>query len=238
MKDSARKKIQVFLTVVKFLLLLLILIGVPFLIYISNPDILYNFRSVDAVNSFLNKHQTTGIFLYIGMQIVQVIIVFLPGQALQFAAGYAFKVIVAYLISIIGIAGGTIITFYLGKLLGKDMVYLIFGENRIHRFVHALNSKKGITIIILLYLFPGIPKDLFSYAAGISEVRMLPFLVISLLARTPALMASILVGNMLRSESYIAMIIVIAIVIILAVLGVIFRKKFTALIDKLSLIKD
>ena len=87
------------------------------------------------------------------------------------------------------------ITFYLARLLGKDAMHLIFGEERIGKFIHHLNSKRAFAIILVLFLIPGFPKDLITYAAGVSEVKMKPFLLLSLVGRTPAMMGTVMMGS-------------------------------------------
>jgi uncharacterized membrane protein YdjX (TVP38/TMEM64 family) len=65
-------------------------------------------------------------------------------------------------------------------------------------------------------------------------MRLLPFLVISLVARSPALLATLLVGDMLRAQSDMGIAVVVAAVLAFAVLALIFRKRFLDAIDKIS----
>ncbi|MDR1068417.1 MAG: TVP38/TMEM64 family protein [Clostridiales Family XIII bacterium] len=231
--DRRERAVRITLAIVKFAVLLFIIIGIPLLIYLKYPGILDNFKSLDSINALLDKYHTKSMFIYIGMQVVQIVIAFLPGQALQLAAGYAYGFWAALLLSLVGITIGTIATFYIGRIFGKDMVYLVFGKERLERFITLLNSRKAYIAVFLLYLFPGIPKDVFSYAAGISEMKMLPFTIISIVARTPALAMSLVFGNMLYKRSYIGMAIVAAVVITIAVVCAVKRKRVYAIIDKL-----
>ena len=43
-----------------------------------------------------------------------------------------------------------------------------------------------LTAMFLLFLLPGLPKDVLSYAAGFSGMRILEFVVLSGLVRSPA----------------------------------------------------
>jgi uncharacterized membrane protein YdjX (TVP38/TMEM64 family) len=220
------------LAIAKFTVLLAVIIGIPLLILLKYPNVIQEFKDIDNINSLLEEYHTHSMFIYIGLQVVQIIIAFLPGQPLQFAAGYAFSFPLALLLSLIGITIGTVITFYLARIFGKDLVYLVFGKEKLHRFIKLLNSKKAYIAVFLLYLFPGIPKDIFSYAAGISEMKMMPFTIISLIGRTPALAVSLLVGNMLYTRSYLGIIIVAIIMIIIAAACAVKRKKVYAMVDR------
>jgi uncharacterized membrane protein YdjX (TVP38/TMEM64 family) len=102
---------------------------------------------------------------------------------------------------------------------------LIFGEERIGQFVDKLNSKKAYILLFIIFLIPGIPQDLFAYAAGISQMNALAFFLISIVARTPALMASVMFGGMMRSGSYVGMIILGVVIIICCILGLKFHTR-------------
>jgi uncharacterized membrane protein YdjX (TVP38/TMEM64 family) len=71
-----------------------------------------------------------------------------------------------------------------------------------------------------------------NYIAGISEMKLKPFLVVSLIGRSPAMMGSLLVGRQVEVGNYTAAIIIAVIAVILFLFGIIFRKKITVYMDK------
>ena len=231
-KDKTKATIKKILAILKFAVLLFLLIGLPLIIYFQFPDVISYFSSREKADALLRQYWVRSVLIYIAVQVIQIIIAVIPGQPIQLAAGYAWNPGISYGLSILSIAIGTVVTYYLGRLLGKDMILLIFGEEKTAKFIGLLNSRKGYLAIIILYLFPGIPKDVFSYAAGISQMKLLPFAILSLVSRTPALMCSLLVGRMFHNESYLGIIIVSSVVVAVAVLGVIFRKRVYDIIDK------
>ena len=81
-------------------------------------------------------------------------------------------------------------------------------------------------------MIPGIPKDLCAYAAGISEIRLKPFLILSLIGRTPGMAGSLLIGRQLQNEGYLSAAIIAGIALVLFILGMIFRKQVTEFFDK------
>jgi uncharacterized membrane protein YdjX (TVP38/TMEM64 family) len=230
--EKRKKKIRTFVSFLKLLILFGIVIGVPIYVYFSHPELIDRFKSLEEIKKLLIQYKTASIFLYIGLQVFQVIVSVLPGQALQFAAGYAYHFWLGFLYSILGVALGTVITFHLARLLGKDALHVIFGEEKFTRFVHTLNSKRSFIVLFVIFLIPGIPKDIFTYAAGVSEIRVTPFLALSLLGRTPAMIGSILMGNMLYNGSYTGLILVGAAAVILFVLGLIKRDKMVKWTDR------
>jgi len=231
-RKKRKKQLRTFISVLKLLILLFFVIIIPVYIFIQYPELINHFRSLNKINAFLLQYKTASIFVYIGLQVLQIVVSILPGQALQFAAGYAYSFWLGYLYSIIGVTAGTLVTFYLSRLLGKDALHIIFGEERFSKFVHALNSKKSCFILFAIFLIPGIPKDLFTYAAGVSEIRIKPFLLLSLVGRTPAMMGSVMMGSMFHNGSYFGLIILSIIAAILFIAGILQRGKLIQWTDK------
>ena len=232
-KQALRKKIKTISAILKLLLLLFILIGVPLYIYFCHHEVLDFFSDLDSVNAFFEEYKAESIAIYLCAQIIQIIICIIPGQWLQFAAGYMYNFWGAYLLSLIGAAIGSVITYYLAKLLGSDAMHLIFDEKQIKHNLDRFNSKKAVVLVFLVYLIPGIPKDFCNYIAGISEMKFKLFLVVSLIGRSPGMIGSILIGCSVDLGRYIGAAIIAAFAIILFALGIIFRKKIHSFLDRL-----
>lgn len=231
-KEKLRKRFKLFSAIFKLALLLLILIGLPLYIYFYHYDLIQQFSTMEAVNAFFEEYKTQSIFVYIGVQILQIIICVIPGQWLQFAAGYMYGFWLGYLWSLVGALIGTVITYYLARVLGHDAMHLFFGEEKVRDLLKKFNSKKAVIIVFLFYLIPGVPKDLCSYIAGISEMKLKPFLIVSLIGRSPGMMGSLLIGQQVEVGGYTTAIIIGVLAVILFLLGVIFRKKITNYMDR------
>ena len=99
-------------------------------------------------------------------------------------------------------------------------------------YIERLNSKKMYAIVFFLYLIPGIPKDMVSYAAGVSEIKFKPFIIISALGRLPGMIGCLLMGDMMMEENYTGAVIIGVFAVIAFALCIIFRKKIHGLLDK------
>ncbi len=219
--------------VVKLLLLLVILIGIPAYIYFFHHDLIDRFSSIEKVEAFFAQYRSQSILIYLGLQVIQIVICILPGAALQFSAGYLFHFWLGLLLTLSGALVGTVLTYYLGKLLGRDAVHMIFGEEKIQNMLTKINSKKGVIIVFLIYLIPGVPKDLCTYAAGLSEMKLKPFLILSMVGRTPAMMGSLIIGQQVHMGGYTSAAIIGGIAVVLCVVGVVFRRQITDFFDKI-----
>lgn len=231
-KDQLHIRFKRISAVLKLLLLLAIIVAVPLYIYFGHHEIIDQFSSLDAVEAFFDNYQGHTISIYLILQVLQIVICVIPGQALQLAAGYLFGFGMGFLWSILGAAVGSVITFYLAKLLGRDAMEMIFGQRKIMEVLNRINSKRGILAVFVIYLIPGIPKDICTYAAGLSRIKLRPFLIVSLVGRTPGMMGSLLIGHQLVEGQYIGAIIVGVIAVILFVLGVIFRDHIFRLCNR------
>lgn len=230
--ESSRKKI---IAILKLILLVLIVAGIPAFLYLKYGSGVFSKDTAYSVIDYLRQNRKIAFLLIIGLQIIQVVICVLPGQPIQFAASYMFGVARGYLFSIIGAVIGTTISFYLAKLLGSEAMHLFFGEEKVKEYQRRLNSGRGLLIAFLIYLIPGVPKDLVSYAAGISEMRFRPFLLAATIGRSPAMLGSLLVGHFFGKQNYTAMIIVTVAVILLLLVCLIKRKELIDFLDRIEM---
>ena len=134
---------------------------------------------------------------FIALQTAQVVIFALPGEVSQVAGGYLFGFVFGSLLSLIGVALGSAIAFWLTRRLGVRFVHRIAGPRTVAKFDRLMASPKFIGSLFLLFLIPGIPKDILCYVAGLSRLKFLPFLGLSLIARTPGIFGSSLIGKAL-----------------------------------------
>ena len=227
---SSKKKVAI--AILKLIFLILIVVLIPLYLYFYQQDFLMRFRDFNDIVSFLERYKLQSIPIYIILQIAQIVISVLPGQFFQLAAGYLYTFWPALLFSCIGAFLGTTITFWLAKGLGSDFVHIFFEKDKTEDYVKRLNSKTAYTIVFLLYAIPGIPKDVVSYAAGLSEMKYKPFIILSTIGRLPGMMGSIIIGSMWHKEEYVGMVILAIIAVIAFCTCIIYRKKLHELLDK------
>ena len=145
-----------------------------------------------------------------------------------------FGIAKGYLISIAGAVIGAFIAFYISRFLGKDAVCTLFGREKIEDYRRKLNSGRGLMAVLLIYLIPGIPKDLTAYAAGISDMRIRPFLLVSTIGRSPAMLGSLLIGHFFSRGNYRAVAVLAVITVILLIIFFIKRNDMIALLDSIE----
>jgi uncharacterized membrane protein YdjX (TVP38/TMEM64 family) len=234
-KSSSADKTRKLFAILKLILLAVIIVGIPAFLYLRYGGGIFSKDTAYRVVDYLKQNSHIAFLLIIGIQIIQVVICFLPGQPIQFAASYMFGVGVGFLLSIIGAIIGTTISFYLAKVLGSDAMHMFFGEEKVRDYQRKLNSGRGLLLAFLIYLIPGIPKDLVSYAAGISEMRFRPFLLVATIGRSPGMLGSLLLGHFFGSRNYTAIAILSAVVAVILLICFVKRDELTGLFDKIEM---
>ena len=220
--------------VIRLSVLALIIIGVPAVLFFNYRDTLFNAEWLSQLPVLLSHYKRQAAIILIALQILQVIICIVPGQPIQFAASYMFGIAKGYLISVTGAVIGAFIAFYISGLLGKDAVCTLFGREKVENYRRKLNSGRGLMAVLLIYLIPGIPKDLTAYAAGISDMRIRPFLLVSTIGRSPAMLGSLLIGHFFSRGNYKAVAALAVITVILLIIFFIKRKDMVALLDNIE----
>jgi len=167
-------------------------------------------RSLSDRQHLINTWRAPGVkgpLLCIGVQFLQVVIFVIPGEITQFAAGYVFGGWLGFAYSVCGIMLGSAFNFFFARLVGRPVLEKIIRPETLHRIDASLNNAKGKSALFLLFLVPGMPKDAMSYGAGLSSISLVEFVIVTGLARSPALLFSIILGSQAYRGDYTAMIV-------------------------------
>jgi uncharacterized membrane protein YdjX (TVP38/TMEM64 family) len=155
--------------------------------------------------ALLREDGWRGPLVCVGVQFLQVVIFVIPGEITQLAAGYVFGWWRGFLYSVVGILAGSAFNFYFARVVGRPVIGRLLGRPMLERIDRLLENTRGKSAMFLLFLLPGTPKDALSYGAGMTEMSLVEFLVLSGTGRAPALLASILLGAHAAHRNYGAM---------------------------------
>jgi len=200
------------------------------LVFIFRDELWGLFKDREAIRGWIEGQGARGPLAYIFLQIVQVVIFVIPGEVVQIAGGYAFGFWLGSLYTLIGIALGSLVNFYAGRLLGRPFVESLFARDRIEKIEGATGSGKAAAGFFLLFVIPGIPKDVLCYVAGVSKLRLMAFLAASMAGRLPGILGSSYMGSAAYSGAYRGALIVLGIAVVLFVLGLAFRERILSLV--------
>lgn len=212
-----------------FPLFIALIIG---LVLVFRTELWGLFQDREAIRLWISGKGFAGPAAFIGLQVLQVVVFVIPGEVVQVAGGYVFGFGLGSLYSLIGITFGSLANFYAGRLLGRPFVESIFSAEKIKGIEAATGTGKGAAGFFLLFLIPGIPKDVLCYVAGISKLGLPTFLLVSMVGRLPGILGSAYMGSATYSGSYRGAILVLAVAAILFALGLAFKERILALIAK------
>jgi uncharacterized membrane protein YdjX (TVP38/TMEM64 family) len=183
------------------------------------------FKDRDSVRAWIGERGAWGPLAFIGLQIIQVVIFVIPGEIVQVAGGYVFGFALGSLYTLVGIALGSLVNFYAGRLLGRPFVESLFARDKIEEVERVTGSGKGAAGFFLLFVIPGIPKDVLCYVAGVSKLGLPAFLAVSMAGRLPGILGSAYMGSAAFAGAYRGAVIVLAVAALLFVLGLVFKGK-------------
>ena len=171
-----------------------------------------------------------GWFTVLTIQILQIFIAFIPGEIVELLSGILYGAIGGLLVCLIGIIIGSILIYYTVKLFANK--YIIKYKEKLKTYSFLKNPKKITLYLFILFIIPGLPKDIFIYLAPFLPIKFISFLIISCIARIPSILSSTLIGTSLIKGNYLTSIIIFVTFAILGVLGILFNDKIISLFSK------
>ena len=217
----------------KIAVFIAIIAGIPLTIFLKYPDFGHILTDRDALSAFLAENEGQNAIIYFVIVVLTVAIGLPIGQVINFAGVFIFGAPLTYALSIGGTAVGTFVAFNIARYLGKEFVIMIFKEKNVEKFTKMLDTSKAYVAIVLIYLIPGFPKDIFTYAAGLSSLRSLPFTLTAVAARSPAMLATMLFAHFISTENYVGVGAVFAVVAAFLIFVVVKRKRLFSYIEGL-----
>ena len=218
MTDHHRKTFSLIFILV-FLLFCIVVgwyIGIPMVRLASDPQ---------AFRLWVDKFGIWSKVVFIAMVTFQVLIALIPGEPLEFAAGYAFGAVEGTILSMAGIIIGSWLVFLLVRYFGVKLLSVFFSDRDI-RSLHFLKDTRKINIIVfLLMVLPGTPKDLLSYFAGLTKLTTAQWLMIVAVARIPSLVTSTVTGAAAGEQNYILAAVMAVITLLLSAAGLLYYRR-------------
>ena len=186
-------RLAVTLTAVALIALLLWLLSRPLLRFLSEPE---QFRA------WMQEHGVWGAAAFILMNMLQVFAAAIPGGPFSIAAGYAFGPLWGTVVCLVATMAASVLVLLIVRRWGGAAVRFLCGkEPEELAFFQKLDRVEWV--FFLVFLIPGSPKDVLSYAAGLTKISVPSWIVINLIGRIPGILLSVLGGDRLLKGDYI-----------------------------------
>ena len=173
----------------------------------------------------MHEAGAVGVLILIGLQLLQVVVAFIPGEVVQVAAGLLYGPFGGTAVILVGVVIASTIVFQLVHLLGAPFVRSMVSDSFLDKFREFEKSGKLNIIVFILFLIPGLPKDVFTYIVGLTDMKLGTFLLLSTLGRIPGVFVSSYAASSIMEGDYVTSAIMFGVLAVLAALGIIFRDK-------------
>lgn len=213
--------------IIKYTIYLAVLVGCLILLLL-NINIIKNIRYFEdpvLIRDWIRGYGNLSSIAFIVLQMVQVIFFFIPGEFIQVAGGFIFGTFWGLILSVIGILLGSLLTFLAARAVGERILRKIIPAKQFEKLEVLINRPRNKLVIFILYLIPGIPKDILGYISGITPIKTKQFVIISNVARIPGIFASVYLGSNLYDKNYVVLAIVILAVIVLVLIIWFYKDK-------------
>ena len=168
---------------------------------------------------------------FIALQVFQVVLAPIPGEASGFAGGYLFGVVPGLIYSMIGLTVGSVVNFMLGRFLGRRYVATWMSAESLERF-DTLAKRQGAILFFIFFLLPGFPKDYLCIFLGLTGISLQAFTLMAGIGRIPGTLMLSLQGAEVFQHDYATLVVLILITLAFAVPAYHWRDRVYAWIDR------
>lgn len=214
---------------IRFVIIVMFLIVTVAITILAVP-LIRNLTSSEGRNKIVTVVKSLGPLgwlLFIILQVLQVVVALIPGEPIEILSGILFGTFGGLLLCLLGLLIGTVIVYYLIKLVGKPLLDVIIPEEKIKNLKFLQDQKKLESLVFILFFIPGTPKDVLTYFVPLTKIKPLHFFVIATLARIPSIVTSTIVGANLVAGNWKLSVLIFVITALIGLAGIWFNDKFT-----------
>lgn len=201
----------------------------PYIGMLFEPD------GLEKALTEVRDNGVVGVLMLLGLQFLQIVVAFIPGEAVQVAAGALYGPWLGALVVLVGCVFSSAFVFLLVRKLGAPFVNAMVPAKYIDKLSAFEQSSKFDTIVFILFLIPGMPKDVFTYIVPLTKMPLGKFLLITNVGRIPGVILSTYAASGLVNGQIVESIVIFAIAAAVAILAIVFSEKImNRLGDKLG----
>ena len=192
------------------------------------PELFAFFADGERLQAWVEAQGVWAPAAMVALIVAQVVVGFLPGEPVELGAGYAFGFWEGTLLCLIASAIGTVIVLTLCRTLGMKAVSLFCDPAKLENLSWLRDTSRFELVMFAVFLIPGTPKDLLTYAAGFTQCPAWRVVLIATFGRIPSIVSSTAVAGLAASGQWGIAAVVAVVCVGLAVYAVIVRRKTKA----------
>ena len=169
--------------------------------------------------------------VFIVLQVLQVMIAPIPGEASGFIGGYLFGTVQAFIFSTIALTLGSWMNFLIGRFCGKRWIRRLIPPATLARMDFLL-SHQGVVVVFILFVVPGFPKDFLCLFLGLSSLPIKVLVLLAAIGRMPGTLMLSAQGASLFERDFILLGILTGVCLLMAFLAWWYREPLYRWIEK------
>lgn len=149
---------------------------------LSASGVIDELTDIEALRDYIAGFGVAAVFIFILFQFLQVVILPIPGSV-SVAVGVAlFGPLRCSLFSFIGIVIGSLVAFFIGRVIGYKAVCWIVGKDDLDKWLKKMKGKDYL-LLSIMFLLPLFPDDILCFVAGLSSMTWGYFIVMITITR-------------------------------------------------------
>ena len=189
---------------------------------------------LDRIINDVRDAGPVGFLILLGLQFLQIVVAFIPGEVVQIAAGLLYGPWLGAFVILLGCIISSAFIFALVHKLGAPFVQSMVPTQYLEKFRKFERTGKLNIIVFILFLIPGLQKDVFTYLVPLTDMRMRTFLLLSNVGRIPGIIVSTYAADGLAEGRFLESAIIFGVAAVIAVLGIVFRERIMKMLEKHS----
>ncbi len=194
--------------------------------YWPNIISLFSEENRDMMVNYIRDKGAVGVLIFIGLQVLQVVVSFIPGEVTEITGGMVYGALLGYLFCAIGVLIGSILMYYTVKYFGRNMVTKVLASEKLSKYKFLHDEDKIELVVFILFFIPGTPKDLFTWLGPFIPLSAFKFFAISTIARIPSIISSTFAGASFQRGNIWMSVVVFVVIGITGIIGILYNKKF------------
>lgn len=181
-----------------------------------------------AFELYIKSKGVWGVAILLGIQVLQVVIALIPGEPVEVIAGLLYGTFGGWAICTVGMLIGTVMVYYLVKLLGLSFFQDVVDEGKLEKFKFLQDTKRLELLTFILFFIPGTPKDILTYFMPLTKIKPLTFFVIVTVARIPSVISSTFAGASIGEGKWLQTLLIFLGIGLIGIIGILLNNRLMA----------
>ena len=159
----------------------------------------------DDFERWINELGAWGPIIYILFFAASMVVAPIPTGPAPVAAAAASGGVLGFVYTLVAGFIGATLCFWIARWWGRPTLRRLMPAKLVDE-IDRVTAYLGLRVLFVLRLFPLLGVDIISYAAGLTPLRYLPYIVISIVATMPVLALTSAIGEGVRENRELALV--------------------------------